>query len=173
MEDSPNYLTMVQGMPAHIEEKLEKREQKFIWEGKTKNLVNLELSKAPKSQGGLDILDISARIKSINLMWVKSLLIEERPRWTFFANDILARAELSAERNIPKEIKSNIFLQLFNAKIQYLPKDLAVMLKTAKEVGLRPEGIAFSRQIMRQMQTPVYACQTTQQPAVACRAITE
>ncbi len=54
------YLTAVQGMPKHIEDKLEKRERKFIWEGKTKNLVDLETLKSPRSQGGLDILDIRA-----------------------------------------------------------------------------------------------------------------
>ncbi len=54
------YLTAVQGMPKHIEDKLEKRERKFIWEGKTKNLVDLETLKSPRSQRGLDVLDIRA-----------------------------------------------------------------------------------------------------------------
>lgn len=42
------YLTAVQGMPKHIKDKLEKRECKFIWEGKTKNLVDLETLKCPR-----------------------------------------------------------------------------------------------------------------------------
>ncbi|KAF9018688.1 hypothetical protein BDZ89DRAFT_910079, partial [Hymenopellis radicata] len=83
-------------------------------------------------------------------MWVKSLLSEERPTWVYFANDILARATLSAERNVPLEVKLNIFLQSFNTKIQDLPTDLVKILEVAKETGVRPEGLAFSREAIRQ-----------------------
>ncbi|KAK0464757.1 uncharacterized protein EV420DRAFT_1245710, partial [Desarmillaria tabescens] len=68
------YLTVVQGMLKHVKNKLKKQVWKFIWEGKTKNLVDFETLKASRSQGGLDILDLHAWNKAIEAMWVKSLL---------------------------------------------------------------------------------------------------
>ncbi|KAK0184579.1 hypothetical protein F5146DRAFT_938456 [Armillaria mellea] len=118
------YLTTVQGMPKHIEDLLEKRERKFIWESQTKNLVSLETLKSPRNQGGLDILDIRLRNKVIEVMWIKELLSEEKPTWTYFAHDMIAHQGTKAEINIPKEVKSNIFLQSFNTKKSMLPLDL-------------------------------------------------
>ncbi|KAK0435593.1 uncharacterized protein EV420DRAFT_1623587 [Desarmillaria tabescens] len=43
------YLTVVQGMPKHVKDKLKKQIWKFIWEGKTKNLVDFETLKASRS----------------------------------------------------------------------------------------------------------------------------
>ncbi len=143
------YLTAVQGMPKHIEDKLEKRVRKFIWKRKTKNLVDFETLKAPRSQGGLDILDLHVRNKAIEAMWVKSLLATEQPTWAYFAHDIIARTALNAERNISPEVKLNIFLQSFGTKRSELPRDLQRIYDIAKETGIRAEGIAFSREILR------------------------
>ncbi len=143
------YLTAVQGMPKHVEIQIEKRERNFIWEGRTKNLIDFETLKSPREQGGLDILDLQARNKAIEAMWLKELLAEQKPTWTFFAHNIIARAGLKSEKNVDQSVKMNIFLQSFNAKKSYLPRDLQRILSIAKETGVRAEGIAFSREIIR------------------------
>lgn len=81
-------------------------------------------------------------------MWIKELLSMGKPTWTYFAHDIIAHQGTKAERNIPKKIKSNIFLQSFATKKSMLPPDLQRMLNIAKETGVRVEGIAFSREIL-------------------------
>ncbi len=143
------YLTTVQGMPKLIEDFLEKREWKFIWESRTKNLIILDTLKAPRNQGGLDILDIKAHNKAIEVMWIKELLSEEKLTWTYFAHDIIGHQGMKAERNICKDVKSNIFLQSFNTKKSLLPQDLQRILNVTKETGVRVEGITFSREILR------------------------
>ncbi|KAK0232291.1 hypothetical protein EDD85DRAFT_740882, partial [Armillaria nabsnona] len=82
-------------------------------------------------------------------MWIKELLSEEKPMWTYFAHDIIAHQGPKVERNIPKKIKLNIFLQSFATKKSMLPPDLQRMLNIARETGVRVEGIAFSREILR------------------------
>ncbi|KAK0443026.1 uncharacterized protein EV420DRAFT_1233574, partial [Desarmillaria tabescens] len=82
-------------------------------------------------------------------MWVKSLLSSEQPTWTLFVHDIIAQTGLSTERNISPEVKQNIFLQSFGTKKSSLPRDLQRMYVIAKETGVRVEGIAFSRELIR------------------------
>ncbi|KAJ3755193.1 hypothetical protein EV360DRAFT_18365, partial [Lentinula raphanica] len=46
------YLTKVQGMPPEVEEKLEKRIRRFLWDEKTHVRVNKETIMAPIEMGG-------------------------------------------------------------------------------------------------------------------------
>ncbi|PBK90129.1 hypothetical protein ARMGADRAFT_934669 [Armillaria gallica] len=62
---------------------------------------------------------------------------------------MIAHQGTKAEINIPKEIKSNIFLQSFNTKKYMLLPDLQRILNVAKKTGVRVEGIAFSRDILQ------------------------
>lgn len=82
-------------------------------------------------------------------MWIKALLSENKSTWSFFAHDIITRTMPSAERHIDRNIKMNIFLQSFNAKTSKLPRDLQRIMKIARDTGVRTEGIAFSREILR------------------------
>ncbi|KAK0463246.1 uncharacterized protein EV420DRAFT_1618992 [Desarmillaria tabescens] len=72
-------------------------------------------------------------------MWVKELLSEQKPTWTFYAHDIIARTGLSSERNVNRDMKMNIFLQSFNTKKSQLPRDLQRILTVANETGVRAE----------------------------------
>ncbi|KAK0436133.1 hypothetical protein EV421DRAFT_1716206, partial [Armillaria borealis] len=99
-------------------------------------------------QGGLEILDLQAHNKAIEAMWIKELLSNKKPTWTFYAHNIIAQANLSSEKNIDQSIKMNIFLQSFNAKKSILPPDLCRILSLAKETGVWAEGIIFSREIL-------------------------
>lgn len=111
--------------------------------------MSLETLKPPHNQGGLDILDIRSRNKVIEVMWIKELLSEEKSTWRYFAHDMIAHQGTKVEINIPKEVKSNIFLQSFNIKKSMLPLDLQRILNVAKKTGVRVKGIAFSRDILR------------------------
>jgi len=57
----------------------------------------------------------------------------ERPLWGLFADAILAKNIPKSERNVPINLRINTFLQ------------------TAKKFGVRQEGLAFSRSILRSM----------------------
>jgi hypothetical protein len=51
------YLTMVQGMPKDIENMIEKRLRRYLWDKKVSD-VNAETTRAPIECGGLKVPDI-------------------------------------------------------------------------------------------------------------------
>ncbi len=61
-------------MPATIENRLEKRFTSFLWAGKERNPVSRTVVYGPKKKGGRKVLDIKARNKAINVMWLKRYL---------------------------------------------------------------------------------------------------
>jgi hypothetical protein len=67
------YLTCVQGMPKEIEETLNRKVTKFLWDGASA-MVNLETMTQPTTRGGKRVLDIKARNEAIELMKVKFYL---------------------------------------------------------------------------------------------------
>ncbi|KAJ7108888.1 hypothetical protein C8R43DRAFT_862258, partial [Mycena crocata] len=86
------YLTKVQGMPAEVEERLEKRIRNFVWAEKVRVTVNKETVYAPVEDGGRNLLDIVARNEAISITWLKSYLTfgKDRALWTYVTDEILS-----------------------------------------------------------------------------------
>ncbi|KAH9890115.1 hypothetical protein C8Q73DRAFT_619887, partial [Cubamyces lactineus] len=85
-------------------------------------------------------------------MWLKSYLnFEERPLWALLADDLIARTVASKCVPTAKALRINTFLQHWRPSRNRLPHELKSILKVAKKYGLRLEGRAFSRQILRSM----------------------
>ncbi|EIW60170.1 uncharacterized protein TRAVEDRAFT_118734, partial [Trametes versicolor FP-101664 SS1] len=53
------------------------------------------------------------------------------------------------------ELRTNLFAQSWEPKLRELPGELKAMVKITKKYGLRQEGLAFSRRILRDM--PIWA----------------
>jgi exonuclease III len=150
------YLTHVQTMPRHIEDRLEKRIRKFMWEGRSIPPVNLETLYAPPSVGGRGLLDIKARNKAIKVMRAKAYFDfgPNRPLWANFADALLRKRTPASENDLDKSVKMNPFLQQWKTSSGHgtkMGKELRELLTTARDQGIRPEGIAISRDILRQM----------------------
>ncbi|KAJ3817209.1 RNase H-domain-containing protein [Lentinula raphanica] len=126
------YLTKVQGMPTEVEEKLEKRIRRFLWDEKTHVRVNKETILAPIEMGG-------------------PIMITCRAEWAYVADALIAKHVPNNEATIDERIKINIFLQSWHTQKKDLPDDLKKMLNIAKKHTLRLEGLAFSRSIIREM----------------------
>lgn len=151
------YLTTVQGMPKMIEKQLVKRIRKFMWGDKSQSPVNFETLLLPVTQGGQDVLDIEACNQAIQVMEIKTYLnlSGNRPTWTWFTDDLMARAALVKDRGIDKLIRINPFLQSWKPNLTTkpnegipLPRQIRDMWKTAETFGVRPEGLAFMRDII-------------------------
>ncbi|THU83858.1 hypothetical protein K435DRAFT_733727, partial [Dendrothele bispora CBS 962.96] len=87
-------------------------------------------------------------------MWLKSYLSfgPDRPIWASFADALFALRVPCSERNVDPDIRQNIFLQTWNTYTNNMQTpDLKILTDTAKKFGLRIEGMAFSRSIIRQM----------------------
>ena len=147
------YKAKVQGMPKKVEVTLERKIRTFMWADKTQAPVNTKTLYAPMSQGGLGVLDIVTRNKSIEINWIKGYLTfgAERPLWALVADAILARGISKAEENIPLELRQNVFLQTWTARSSSVPTRLKRSFAAAKDLGLRREGLAFERGILRDM----------------------
>ncbi|KAF5367955.1 hypothetical protein D9758_004520 [Tetrapyrgos nigripes] len=154
------FLTQVQGMPEQIEKKVKKRIRNFVWAEKEKSPVNKETVHGPIEDGGRAVLDIGARNKAIDIMWTRSYLTfgEDHLLWAKVADALFAlhSPRNVTEENVDKRIKLNPILQTWKT----LPKrstntaaidDLQRIIKTIKDFKIRQEGLAYSREILREM----------------------
>ncbi|KNZ82218.1 hypothetical protein J132_04178 [Termitomyces sp. J132] len=131
------YLAQVQGIPSHIETLLSRRANRFMWAGKS-SLVNAETMFKPLHDGGRVLVDI--KNKAINIMWLRSYLKfgSEQPMWAKVADVLMAM-------NAPKNMRT-----IVSSHREICP-DIMSIIKTAKEFNVRPEGLAFSREIMEEL----------------------
>lgn len=146
------YMTVVQGMPKHVEDALQKKISKFVWAEK-KSSVNKNHLNAPIEKGGIHLLDIQARNEAIDLMWLQVYLSEDRPTWALIA-DILIERCIAKSSNINKELTINMFIQSWqptmNGKHE-LPADLRRMIATAKKHGLDLDALAIPESAKRKL----------------------
>ncbi|KAH9851488.1 hypothetical protein C2E23DRAFT_716373, partial [Lenzites betulinus] len=86
-------------------------------------------------------------------MWLKSYLTmgRKRPTWARVADDLMARVVNETENAREGVTRTNTFLQHWTPKATALPRDLRTMLAVARKYGLRQEGLAFERSILRDM----------------------
>ncbi|KAJ3857351.1 hypothetical protein EV368DRAFT_30403 [Lentinula lateritia] len=75
----------------------------------------------------------------------------DRATWAYVADALIAHHTPKTYDNIDEYSKINIFLQSWNTDVRKLPKDLQDMIKVAKKHNLRLDGLAFSRDTIRQM----------------------
>ncbi|KAJ3797676.1 hypothetical protein GGU11DRAFT_656639, partial [Lentinula aff. detonsa] len=75
-----------------------------------------------------------------------------RPLWTSFADALFALKIPSSEKTVDPNVRINIFLQSWRTQVGHhqLPV-LKRLTDTAQKFGLRAEGLAFSRNILRSM----------------------
>lgn len=149
------YLAQVQGMSPQTEKLLAKRAVKFMWAGKS-SLVNETTMYEPFDKGGRALVDIRTRNKAINIMWLKSYLKfgNDRPLWALVADALMADNTPKSEENVDDRIKVSPFLQSWKTKVSSrgdTSPDITSLFRIATEFNVRPEGLAFSRDILRQM----------------------
>lgn len=99
------------------------------------------------------MLDLRARNEAIDIMWLKAYLGAggERPDWAWVADELFAHFVPRGVEARDDELRLNTFLQHWNPKARDLPRELKAMVAIAKKYGVRQEGLAFSRSILRAM----------------------
>lgn len=150
------YLTKVQGMPILIEKQLLKQIRNFIWNSDTIPPINISTLCAPITEGGKNLLDLTARNKAIQLTWVKTYLQLGpcRPTWTYIADFLINQNIPNYQHATDPISRLNTFLQTLNATTQAaskLPKDLSEMLNIAKEFNVAFQPILLSNDLKRQL----------------------
>ena len=142
------YLTMAQGMPENIEKALIKIMRKFMWGDDSSPRIALDFLQSPVEEGGLNLLDITARNEAIELMWLKSYLniSPSRPEWAA-VTDLLI--DTAAPPELIQKARGISFLQSWKPKTRgqrakRMGKDTARMIKTAKKFDTNLEALRLT-----------------------------
>ena len=145
------FLATAQGMPAHIETALEGMIRDFIWDHDTAPRMALEYLYKPIDEGGLNILNISARNEAIEIVWLKSYLdlSPSRPAWAI-VTDLLINAAAPPGTSVIARI--NTFTQSWNPPMRGPRADLVGennirMIKVANKYGTNLAAIRLSPEI--------------------------
>jgi hypothetical protein len=137
-------------MPRDVEDLLTTRTRKFIWDNEGNNSLSINISSAPISEGGKNILHLKSRNEAIELKWLKGLLVptKERPQSTFFAHSLIANAA-QASPVVKPQAQISPFLQTWSPSTKKLTPHLSRMIKTAKKYNVRWEETSLDREITR------------------------
>ncbi|KAH9853407.1 hypothetical protein C2E23DRAFT_728910, partial [Lenzites betulinus] len=140
-------------MPKPVIQRLSKLTRKYLWNDKHSPPVHFAQLLLPVEAGGLGLLDLTTRNDTIDVVWLKEYLnfSEERPMWAYVADDLFARNTPAQCSPADPELRINMFLQHWRPLRKGLPKELLAIIDTAKNTGLRLEGRAFTRDILRAM----------------------
>lgn len=152
------FLAMAQGMPCHIKDALTKMMRDFIWDQDTSPRMALEYLHKPIDKGGLNILDISARNKAIELIWLKTYLnlTPTRPKWAT-VTDLLINA--AAPPNTSAIARVNTFTQSWKPpkrgpRAETIGGDNRRMLEVARKHNTNLAAIRLSTEV--QMKLPAW-----------------
>ena len=104
------FLAKAQGMPLNIEDALVNIMSKFIWGHGTRPRIAMTTLQCPIHKGGLNILDIKARNKAIEIVWLKTYLnfSPSCQKWATVTDHIILAA---APNHSIKKARENPFLQ--------------------------------------------------------------
>jgi len=104
------FLMNAQGMPTHIETALKKIISSFMWDDDSTPRIASDTLNSPIHKGGLDLLDIEARNKAIDIIWLKKYLnfSAAHPMWATVTDIIIQELAL---KWILNDIEYNPFLQ--------------------------------------------------------------
>ncbi len=147
------FLSDVQHMPPQICRRLERILREYLWNDRVIPPVSMEYACASREVGGLGILDLRTRNEALDIMWARSYLNygHDRPVWAFVVDDICARTVTVDCPIKDRRVRMNMFMQKWRPKVSALPRCLQNMIRTCEKYGLRPEGVAFSRNMIRSM----------------------
>jgi Reverse transcriptase (RNA-dependent DNA polymerase) len=149
------YLVKVQTMPKQVEDILEKTIRNFLWADK-KPPVNMATLCLPVRQGGVKLLDIKARNKAIDIMWLKSYLdlSNKRPMWAYVADVLISENISRVSGRVSSLAQINTYLQTWSPSLHSsskLPKDIFQIMKTGQKFGVNFEALKLSKSLKEQL----------------------
>lgn len=146
------YLTKVQGMPKDVEKYLTKQIQQFVWKGR-KSQVNMETLYAPRSQGGIQLLDLHTRVEAINITWLPPFadLSSRRPLWCFIQDALIHSHITRASGRVEDLSKFHVFLQTWSPTQRNLPEFTRRLLGTAKKHNVSFAALRLTPKMKRDL----------------------
>ncbi|KAG8967570.1 hypothetical protein FRC05_002003 [Tulasnella sp. 425] len=128
-----------------ITKKITSLTRNFIWTGKLKNAIRLDILMRPREEGGLGIPDFEARVIAVKLALICkwTLPVAQRPDWAAVLNKLLIKASLA-----PNDSRlSNMLYQEWREKRGHTSKlspGWRDVLKKAYDYNVRVDGMKFN-----------------------------
>jgi hypothetical protein len=157
VDDITQFLTKAQGMPPDIEMSLQRIVRNFIWDDKRPPPgLGIKTLHKPKSQGGIDLLNIEARNNAIDITWLEHYLntTHQCPTWGFVIDAIINSIQKNGIQS-PKDI--NTFLTTLRPtgrtkkNSKQTPHFVIRLLRTAKRWNLSFAPRKLSKSLKRQL----------------------
>ena len=147
------FLTAAQGMPKQIEDALVKIIRNFIWESTAPPTISMARLHSNKEEGGIQLLNIRARNKAIDIMRLKSYLdlSPSRPKWAFMTDAIINTLHPNIPPKPPAFPLTSWTPPSKGARVNTLPYCVRSIIKTAKETKLTFAPLRLSKQLKVQL----------------------
>lgn len=147
------FLTTAQGMPKQIEDALIKTIREFIWESTAPPTMSMSRLYAPIDEGGINLLNISARNKAIDIIRLKSYLdlSPYRPKWAYLTDAIINTLHPNIPPKPPTFPLSSWSPPSRGPRAANLPFCIRSIIKTAKESKLTFAPMRLSKQLKLQL----------------------
>jgi ribonuclease HI len=149
------FLTKAQGMPSSIETAIKKKIRTFMWDGRKSPPISLTRLEQPVDKGGLNLLNIEARNKAIEITWVKAYMdmTLSRPAWAFVTDVIINTLKPNGIRS-QDDIAS--FLTSWDPptqgkRVNRLPNTIINLMKTTRKYNVSFAPIKLSDSLKAQL----------------------
>lgn len=116
-------------------------------------MVGLDTLYRPVEEGGLNLLDLHARLEAIETTWLKPLtdLTNARPAWSFVHDAMVAENIQKAAGKVPSLARIQTFLQTWNVKTSALPEDLKRTWSVVKKYNVSFAALKLSRKMKKKL----------------------
>ena len=147
------FMATVNGMPKEVEDNLKNKYHSFLWNEKPKGLIKWEQAIAKRSEGGLGIPDIRARVEAIEIMWLKKWLSpkDKRPKWAYIMDKIINKS-IAKQPMVDEESRLNWLMQSWHeseAKDVKLSDNVKRILKVARKYNITPVAPKYGKKAKR------------------------
>ena len=156
-EGMTQFLTKAQGMPKHVEDVLTKIIHEFIWDSSTPPPPTISIKKlyAPKEHGGINLLNIPARNKVIEITWLKAYLdlSPAHPNWAFVTDAIInhIRPDVDGTTDLPIFSLTTWSPPTHGHIANSLPPCILKLIKMAKLTNLAFAPLKLSKSLKLQL----------------------
>ena len=147
------FLTAAQGMPKRIEDALIKLTREFIWDSTAPPTISLDRLYAPVDEGGINLLNIKARNKAIDIIRLKTYLdlSPTKPKWAFLTDAIINTLHPNTPPKPPSFPLTSWFPPTRGPRASALPYCVLSIIKTAKDAKLTFAPMRLSKQLKLQL----------------------
>ncbi|KZT28025.1 hypothetical protein NEOLEDRAFT_1043240, partial [Neolentinus lepideus HHB14362 ss-1] len=127
----------------------------FIWADHSSPLINCATLELPISEGGLGLVNMQRRNKSVQAVKLKLYLaFDKRPEWAFFMDAMTGKHVTRKFGHVQNWAKINMFLQKWTISTKSnkdLSSNVLEMLKLAKELHLNFIALKPSQETIRML----------------------